>query len=178
MAAAQPRCSPNGCSFVITMILDLVNDGDAAQAASAGLTWVDWVSLVSAAATVAGLLLTIRVFRDVKKLQARYVFLGRVPELLDRITDQNSTVNRLVGAFPESQEQIRHELTICRANLRSMRGKLNSGLQASLDGVDALIVRAVEANPMSRDEVWAVYSGISGLVIEIHNDLADRSWEA
>lgn len=139
---------------------------------------LDWISLGGTVATVVGLLLTIKVLRDVQRLQNHYIFLGRVPELLNALATHGSRISALLGDMPSSGDEITHELSQCQANLKSLREKLPPPYQGSVDEVSALIKTTTEKGPLEREGVWLAYTRLSALGVEIRNILADRNWEA
>jgi hypothetical protein len=145
---------------------------------AAELNWLDWLNFGGTVATIIGLALTLKVLRDVRRLQTHYIFLGRVPELLNTLSTQASTISRLLSGLPESRDEIAHELAQCQANLKSLRTKVPGIQQRSVDELSAQIRRTLEIRPLEREAVWRVYTGLSALGVEIRNVLADRSWEA
>jgi hypothetical protein len=113
------------------------------------LDLLDWINLGGTLATVVGLILTLKVLRDARRLQSHYIFLGRVPELLKTVAAHASRISALLGDLPTSGDEIANELTQCQANLKSLRDKLPVSQQASVDEVSVLIGATLERTPWS-----------------------------
>lgn len=164
-----------------TTVWFVQNDGDLLWMTSQAVgepssSFWEIVNVVASVSSVVALILTLFIFYHTSKLRNRYLFLIRAPELIKQLEDHGSNISKYLDAPSVYQQELRIELTMCRANLKNLRPKLDRGAKSSLKTLDRNIQRVLQRDPVSSDDAWALYQELIGFILEVQNLLADQAW--
>jgi predicted alpha/beta-hydrolase family hydrolase len=134
------------------------------------------VDVVASVSSVIALILTLFILYQTSKLRNRYLFLIRTPHLVTQLEEHRFNISEYLGALSVYQQELRIELTTCRANLKNLKPKLNCGTKSSLKTLDRNIQRVLQPDPVSSDDAWALYRELAGFIAEVQNLLEDQAW--
>lgn len=126
------------------------------QSADEPSSILDWVNLAASAASVIGLFLTLFILYQTFKLRDRYLFLIRAPQLVTQLEEHRVNINRYLILPDIYKQELRIELTECRANLKNLKPKLDRRTRRSLMTLDKRIKSILHQDPMSNDDAWAL----------------------
>lgn len=82
-----------------------------------GFKLEDWGSIAS----ITGLVITVVVFFNIRKIKEFYIFKGRVPELLVRLAKHASNLSAFHKEFEDSLQQIEEEVGLSEITLKSLK---------------------------------------------------------
>jgi hypothetical protein len=104
----------------------------------------------------------------------------RLPALLDAVTANSSTLDRLMDSYNEvsTKRLVDIELAKCAANLKMINQKLSRSHQKAL-GLNALLARIEGSDGhLSTKEAWATITALNGLTGHLSGVIRDHQLEA
>lgn len=86
---------------------------------------VFWISFVSSIASIAGFAITFWIFLTIRKVTKYYMFVGRVPDLVEHLGEHSRNISRYMQDFDRHTEEIQLELSRIEAILESLEVKVD-----------------------------------------------------
>jgi hypothetical protein len=144
----------------------------------------EWVGLAADVASIAGLTITILVWRQVRSIKRSFVLRARIPEILIALKSINANLLNGFGAPGEPSRDPRADLARLHAVLVNLLQKVERPQRAL---VKALQDEIREGNRLtalnlpllqgiSRDAIWQVYFGVEGLLESLKQVTKDNKW--
>jgi len=123
-----------------------------------------------------GLIFTIQVYLNLKKIEKFYMFTGRVPDLIKTLGDHASTLSDHLNDFNGNISQIELELVRIKVPLKSLEKKTDGELRKSISGLLELIGTY---EPEIKGDAGArkIYREIIGIQAEIVELNKDQKWK-
>jgi len=123
-----------------------------------------------------GLIFTIQVYLNLKKIEKFYMFTGRVPDLIKTLGDHASTLSDHLNDFNGNISQIELELVRIKVPLKSLEKKTDGELRKSISSLLELIGTY---EPEIKGDAGArkIYREIIGIQAEIVELNKDQKWK-
>jgi hypothetical protein len=128
------------------------------------------------ALSIAGFVITIFVFLDVRKIKKFYVFTGRVIDLSKSLKQHSSNISEYLNDFEGFLPQIQEELTRAEVTLKSLEKKTSGQLKQSVANL-ARTVQSYDAQKKDKDGLRTIYLGMIKIQAEIADLRKDQQWE-
>ena len=136
-----------------------------------GLIWEYLKGNYGNIASVVGLLITYRVYRDVKKLRRRYIFIGRSDDLVNRLREHTQELTECLNDFAGSPSRVTAQVKLITATLELMEDVTVPPQQKSVRQLLHRVRRySIDAGPLDGLPLVATRSGEKGLRA-IHDEL-------
>lgn len=129
----------------------------------------DWISIVS-------FVLTIWIAVGVRKIQRRYLFVARVPNLTKDITKLASTISEQLGDFEKAKDASDVTLASMEPLLNSLKKKLDRQGKASVERV-LKTIGEYQNGKRNQESLRQVYIETQRLIAEVAEITADSKWE-
>jgi ABC-type multidrug transport system fused ATPase/permease subunit len=153
------------------------------------LDTIYWVlGLIANVLSIIGFVITLMLFRKVKKIQNEYFRAARVPELLEQLVANKHSLQALVAASREAdarpddtfikppiRDSINATLEICKSNLLNASYKFDGYLNQEIASL-IRVISEVNKIKITYVEIGKVQSRLNGLIAGIENDLKDKKW--
>lgn len=135
----------------------------------------EWASITGAALTLGGIVLTLLVFLGVKKIRSYYSFNIRMPDLIQKLRDHNSSLQKQFRDFDSNKKDIQYEInqiiaimeTVEHKTLKDLRQKIKVFLKNNEDLTDS----------PEKETAWKFYSDTAALITRISELVEDRKWD-
>ena len=128
--------------------------------------------------SILGLVLTIFILGNLRGVRRHFLFQARFPSLKKKMAEHRKNLSQLLNTYETSKQQIQIELQKCRANLNSLKPKLN---RSSRNGVNKIIKQIKSAyrpySHLSESQVREIYLNLIFLEQELENLKQDIKWE-
>jgi hypothetical protein len=147
---------------------------DPVTSIGANLAAVPWDAIANAA-SIAGFLLTVWVFWDVRNLRNFYLFKARVPELQERLSTLASSISSSLSSGDVATVALDEVLAELEILMRSLRQKTQSHSKSAAKR----ILKMLKAYPSNRsaEQLRVIYLEIRKLDQEITLVQQDAAWE-
>lgn len=136
------------------------------------------ITTIGSIASIVGLVFTIYIFNNLKKIKNFYLFSARVPEQLGKYRESISSINKYYSEYPSSKESILFEITRVEVNLNWFRKKVNKNIRKEIDNglklIECLKRKDVQ-HP--KDEVYSAYLSFSKINELLLSLIEDNKWE-
>lgn len=130
---------------------------------------------VGTMASLFGFGFTVWVVLTLKGIRTRYLFIARVPQILEAIQENTSNLSKYLSEYDESRETIEVEVEKCRANLEDLLAKTSGRQKRYVKKLLSTIDFNRGAN-RSKDNVRTIYTLLNGLIQQIQNLREDTKW--
>ena len=128
--------------------------------------------------SILGLILTIFILGNLRRIHRHFLFQARFPNLRNKIAKHRKSLSQLLNTYDTSKQQIQIELQKCRANLNSLKPKLN---RSSRNGVNQVIKQIKSTcgsySHLSESQVREIHISLVFLEQELENLNQDIKWE-
>jgi hypothetical protein len=136
----------------------------------------DLLSDIGTVSSIIGLLLTVIVFINIRKIKNFYLFRARVPELIDKLSVHSSNIASYQYESSDSLQNIPLELAKAEVVLQSLEKKLKGQTRISVQEL-LKIVREFDVSNNTRDDLWNIYVGMMKVIEQIKDIQEDLRWE-
>ena len=128
--------------------------------------------------SILGLLITVWILLNLHGIRKDFLFRARIPQLIRKLKEHSSRLNKHLQDFSGSGQMIDLELGKCRANLRSLRSKLPRNSKRSVKKLEKQIQKNTPTkSESSKDKIWEIYTDLNSLIEEMKNLEQDKQWE-
>jgi hypothetical protein len=135
----------------------------------------DYMTATANVLEVVGFILTIFVFRSLRKLTSYYVFALRTPKSIDKLTKHNKNIGTYLNDFEGNKFPIDRELAEIEVILKSILAKLNRNQKIPVNEALELIV--TYHNLRNRDNINKVHLSVFKVVTSLKETQEDMKWE-
>jgi hypothetical protein len=135
----------------------------------------NWASIVGLLISLAGLGISIWVLVTTLKLKSEFRLRIGIPRLLNKLTENASTLKELDRKFASSRRLIVEELIKIEANIHSVKEK-DDKTEDSVAHVQS-VIKLYRDDADDRDKLWAVEDSLLLLIEKIKNIQDDRMEE-
>ncbi len=128
--------------------------------------------------SIVGFILTIFILWNLRHVRRHFLFQARFPNLKKKISEHRKSLSQLLNTHDTSKEQIQIELQKCRANLNSLKPKLNRSLANVVKQIIKQIKRTCRSySQLSESQVREIHINLVFLEQELENLKQDIKWE-
>jgi len=135
-----------------------------------------WFTALASVASILSLAISVAVLIDVRKIRSFYVFTARVPQLLDRLRDNSSSLSNQLNDF----ERFRAQIPLLLADTEVALASLSKKVRSPHNGVvRALALRVKEYDVKADGEVplREIYVDLHKVIATIDDLREDLKWE-
>jgi hypothetical protein len=140
--------------------------------------WLTRLSLsdIASVASIAGLLITIWVAANLRKIKTFYLFTARVPQLARRLRQHSSALATYMNDPVSFQEKIREEMVAAEVTVDSLQRKLGGHSKKTVRNLLTNVRRASEGefSPPAIREVYLLMIHVNEQLKDLQSDL---KWE-
>ena len=138
-----------------------------------------WAFITSAElgtlASLAGAGVSIWVLISVRAIRKHFLFTARIPQILEDLQSNASTLNTGIADFDASREMIDVELARCHANLLNLSSKIGGNTKKNVRKLTEAIEK-YHAGDKKRETARHIYTLLNGLMQQIKNLREDTKW--
>ncbi|MBI1925943.1 hypothetical protein HYR99_17035 [Candidatus Poribacteria bacterium] len=135
------------------------------------------LSDLGSVASILGLVITLVVFYRIRKLETHFLFTARIPEHIEQLHEHVLKIAELLQNFDRSSRDIRVELALCEANLKSLKPKLHGEARKSVMKLTRLIIKQRESvTRQSAEQIEKIHEELIKVTRELENLLEDERW--
>ncbi len=135
------------------------------------------LSDLGSVASILGLVITLVVFYRIRKLETHFLFTARIPEYIRQFHEHVLKIAELLQNFDRSSRDIRVELALCEANLKSLKPKLHGEARKSVMKLTRLIIKQRESvTRQSAEQIEKIYEELIRVTRELENLQEDERW--
>jgi len=128
--------------------------------------------------SILGLLITFWILLNLNEIRKDFLFRARIPQLIRKLKEHSSRLNKHLQDFDGSIPMINLELGKCRANLRSLRSKLPRNSKRSVKKLEKQIQKNTPAKAeSSKDTIREIYTDLNSVIEDMKNLEQDKKWE-
>jgi len=124
--------------------------------------------------SIAGGWLSFIVLIQVRRIESRYVFLVRIPELLARLRKIAETLAALMQDYTKSESECRVQIELCRSTVGEVRRKLNGTRKKDLNELTVALDEYI--TEPTRRTVDIAYGKLQAAIQVISDHYADQRW--
>lgn len=140
---------------------------------SNGLTFQN----ISNLSSIAAFILTILIFIKIKRIHSSYILKIRGPIIINKLKTYLSNISKYLNDFDSFKNDLNRDLTLCKANLKSLEGKVPRKFKKTLHTLLIKIDKYIVDSPKNQKEsVNFVYNDIQAFVEEFINLREDLDW--
>lgn len=145
----------------------------------------NWLDVAGGLASILGLIITFRVWRQVKTIKRTFTLRGRLPELSTAISDiSRELLNTLSSEDVQSShfraqiERLNGVLINLMALIDNPQRGMARQLHVACGGNPGLLsrFRRRHSKPISRDRAWDIYYKSQGLIESLEQTAQDLHW--
>ena len=142
------------------------------------ITWLyERLSDLGSIASIIGLVISFAAFVKIRRLEIHFLFTARIPEHIEQLHGHIFKISELLQNFDRSSREIRVELAICEANLKSLKPKLHGEARKSVMKLTRLVIKQREAvTRQSAEQIRKIYEELIKVTRELENLLEDERW--
>lgn len=166
-------------SFVMYSSDKLVWVGGGVSVGILGVVWWQW-DLPAAAdlATLVSLGVSVWVLLNLRRIEQAYLFQASAPELLDKLEDRRSDLNKQLNDYESSREKIGEILSSCEGILTTVERRVQGVSSEVRNSVQTLAedIQSCPYPPGSDDEeeVRSIYYGLVTVTDELEGVISDQ----
>jgi len=138
-------------------------------------------SSVANTATWVGAVASTLVYLNVRTIRADFLFAARLPQLLDALQSNASTLSRYLNDFENNTDAIQTELATCKANLESVAQKMHGSTKKRIRKTARSLISDIDIcsnlrpNPQ-KEYVRGIYTSLNGIIQDLLNLREDQKW--
>ncbi len=141
------------------------------------MVFSDILSSTGSVASIGGLIITIVVMINVRRIRKGFLFRARFPELLGRLENYTNELPILLESFNANRTEIEQTLSACNADLRNLSTKIdNKFLRNDIVKLMRMISDVGRVELESKEIVSNIFLKLSFLVQSLKNFKNDQDW--
>lgn len=135
----------------------------------------DWLTTTSSISSIIGLIITIFLFIEARKIRAAFIRRARLPELNHDLAKMTSEVSKNLKNWNTDKAPALESFSKVKALLENIKSKLPAEEKKKVSSLLSKIERA-NISTMTDNSVWLLYAELSGLVTSIEQIIKDSKW--
>lgn len=135
----------------------------------------DWLTTISSISSIIGLIITVFLFIEARKIRAAFIRRARLPELNNDLAKMTSEVSKHLKNWHADKAPALESFSKVKALLENIKSKLPTEERKKVLSLLSKIERA-DISIMSENSVWYLYADLSGLVTSMEQIIKDSKW--
>lgn len=143
----------------------------------------DWLTSISSISSIIGLIITVFLFIEARKIRGSFIRRARLPELNRELAKMTSEVSKNLKNWGVDKTPALESFSKVKALLENIEPKLPTEERkkvllwlSRLEPRKYLFIKANIAQ-MSENSVWNLYADLSGLVTSLEQTIKDSKWD-
>ncbi|MBD9429513.1 hypothetical protein IB257_06165 [Achromobacter sp. ACM03] len=143
----------------------------------------DWLTNISSISSILGLIITVFLFIEARKIRGSFIRRARLPELNKELAKMTSEVSKHLKNWGVDKAPALESFSKVKALLENIEPKLPTEERKKvlifLSRLEPRKYFFIKANiaQMSEDSVWNLYTDLSGLVTSLEQIIKDSKWD-
>jgi hypothetical protein len=149
------------------------------------------LNLIGNLASIAGLAITLLLFRKIKNIQREFLLTARLPELVNQLISNNNTLQELLAKSKESTKGAPYSLAkyvddsvevlmnatleTCKSNLINLSSKLQGETKTAATDLVTRIGRLTKG-ALEHLDITDIHARLTGVITQVENELQDKKW--
>jgi len=140
------------------------------------------LNTLGALASIVGLLITLLILNEAKKIRRSFLQKIRIPEAYKTLSEISRLLSTLISAWPGEKQQILKELARIRSILLNLKSKLDGDDKRQAEslirklGYKKLFYRRQDLSKLNKDDLWNIYSELIAIVELLKQTNNDIKW--
>lgn len=143
----------------------------------------DWLTTISSISSILGFIITIFLFIEARKIRGSFIRRARLPELSKELARTTSEVSKHLKSWGVDKAPALETFSKVKALLENIEPKLPTNERkkisiylSQLKPRKYFLIK-VNISKMSEDDVWKLYTDLSGLVTSLEQIIKDSNWD-
>ncbi|WP_338774287.1 hypothetical protein [Aeromonas veronii] len=138
------------------------------------LPW--WITDTAAILSIVGFIVTCFLLWEARKIRNSFMRKARIPEIVKDLDEISKELFSHLKSFSQENRNALQKIQNAKGLLESVLPKMDSGHQKKINEFVSLAGTA-DADTLTEDLCWGVYSQLSGLVTYFKQLEKDSKWE-
>lgn len=131
-------------------------------------------SKVGDTSSLIGMFISLYVLFEVNRLQKKFLFKARLPQLLASLKKYAKTFSSNLQSFDDSRRDIETNLSKSLSTLKNLKNKVSGDSKQETKNLIKKIQK--RETPITKDYLWEIYNDLQALIDSLGHLHEDKQW--